>query len=127
LSSRKKLRRKPKRRTVTRRKKSSRRKSKRRTVTRRKKSSRRKSKRRTTTRRKKSSRRKPKRRTPSRRKKPRRKSNPRKKVPFGGYGINFNNRQETLQQVFGSTKITPSDMTKKLWKFIKAKRLGSMP
>ena len=46
------------------------------------------------------------------------------KKPFGGYAINFKNRKETLEQVFGKADIPPSQMTKKLWKFIKAKRLG---
>ena len=46
------------------------------------------------------------------------------KKPFGGYAINFKNRKETLEQVFGKTAIPPSLMTKKLWKFVKAKRLG---
>ena len=46
------------------------------------------------------------------------------KKPFGGYAINFKNRKETLEQVFGKAAIPPSLMTKKLWKFVKAKRLG---
>ena len=46
------------------------------------------------------------------------------KKPFGGYTISFKNRKETLEQVFGKDSIPPSQMTKKLWKFIKAKRLG---
>ena len=46
------------------------------------------------------------------------------KKPFGGYAISFNGRKETLEQVFGKTNITPSEMTKKLWKFIKNKKLG---
>ena len=46
------------------------------------------------------------------------------KKPFGGYAINFKNRKETLEQVFGKADIPPSQMTKKLWEFIKAKRLG---
>ena len=46
------------------------------------------------------------------------------KKAFGGYSINFKNRDETLEQVFGKAGITPSEMTKKLWKFIKNKRLG---
>ena len=46
------------------------------------------------------------------------------KKPFGGYAISFKNRNETLEQVFGKADIPPSQMTKKLWKFIKAKRLG---
>jgi len=46
------------------------------------------------------------------------------KKAFGGYSISFKNRDETLEQVFGKTGIAPSEMTKKLWKFIKNKRLG---
>ena len=46
------------------------------------------------------------------------------KKAFGGYSINFKNRKETLEQVFGNASIPPSQMTKKLWKFVKAKRLG---
>ena len=46
------------------------------------------------------------------------------KKPFGGYTINFKNRKETLEQVFGKASTPPSQMTKKLWKFVKAKRLG---
>ena len=46
------------------------------------------------------------------------------KKPFGGYTISFKNRKETLEQVFGKDSIPPSQMTKKLWKFVKAKRLG---
>ena len=48
-----------------------------------------------------------------------------KKKPFGGYAISFSGRDETLEQVFGKGKVTPSEMTKKLWKFIKSKRLSS--
>ena len=46
------------------------------------------------------------------------------KKAFGGYSINFKDRDETLEQVFGKAGIAPSEMTKKLWKFIKNKRLG---
>jgi len=46
------------------------------------------------------------------------------KKAFGGYSISFKNRDETLEQVYGKTGIAPSEMTKKLWKFIKNKRLG---
>ena len=46
------------------------------------------------------------------------------KKAFGGYSVNFKNRDETLEQVFGKAGIAPSEMTKKLWKFIKNKRLG---
>jgi hypothetical protein len=47
------------------------------------------------------------------------------KKPFGGYAISFSGRQETVEEVFGKGKITPSEMTKKIWKFVKAKRLSS--
>jgi len=43
---------------------------------------------------------------------------------FGGYSISFKNRDESLEQVFGKANIAPSEMTKRLWKFIKRKRLG---
>ena len=46
------------------------------------------------------------------------------KKPFGGYTISFKNRKETLEQVFGNASIPPSQMTKKLWGFVKAKKLG---
>ena len=48
-----------------------------------------------------------------------------KKKAFGGYSISFKSRDETLEQVFGKGNVTPSEMTKKLWKFIKSKRLAN--
>jgi hypothetical protein len=47
------------------------------------------------------------------------------KKPFGGYAISFSGRQETVEEVFGKGNITPSEMTKKIWKFVKAKRLSN--
>lgn len=44
--------------------------------------------------------------------------------PFGGYTINFKGRAESLAKVFGTAKLTPSQMTKKLWSFVKSKRLN---
>jgi len=49
-----------------------------------------------------------------------------KKKPFGGYSIGFAGRTETLEQVFGKKRVVPSQMTKLIWKFIKAKKLASM-
>ena len=46
------------------------------------------------------------------------------KKPFGGYAISFKNRKETLEQVFSKADIPPSQMTKKLWEFVKAEGLG---
>ena len=47
------------------------------------------------------------------------------KKPFGGYAISFEGREESLEQVFGKTDITPSEMTKRLWKFIKSRKLSN--
>ena len=47
------------------------------------------------------------------------------KKPFGGYSISFKGRDESLEQVFGKTSVTPSEMTKKLWKFIKSRKLSN--
>lgn len=46
------------------------------------------------------------------------------KKAFGGYSICFKGRKETVEQVFGSGKIAPSEMTKRLWKFVKSKKLA---
>lgn len=47
-----------------------------------------------------------------------------KKKAFGGYSISFKGRKETMQQVFGSGRLAPSEMTKKLWRFVKSKKLA---
>ncbi len=54
----------------------------------------------------------------------RRKKLAKKKLPFGGYNIRFENCPETMEQVFGKKPLTPSEMTKVLWKFIKKHRLS---
>ena len=46
------------------------------------------------------------------------------KKAFGGYSVSFKNRVESLEQIFGRADIPPSEMTKKLWNFIKRKGLG---
>ena len=48
-----------------------------------------------------------------------------KKPAFGGYAINFVGRQETVEQVFGKKPIAPSEMTKKIWIFIKSNSLSN--
>lgn len=48
-----------------------------------------------------------------------------KKKPFGGYAINFAGRKETVEQVFGKKPIPPSEMTKKIWAFVKSKKLST--
>ena len=46
------------------------------------------------------------------------------KKPFGGYSIKFKGVEKTLEDVFGSSPIAPSEMTKKLWAFVKKHKLG---
>ena len=48
-----------------------------------------------------------------------------KKPAFGGYAISFAGRKETVEKVFGSKPIAPSEMTKKIWEFVKAKGLSN--
>jgi hypothetical protein len=47
-----------------------------------------------------------------------------KKKAFGGYAISFAGQKATLEQVFGKGKLAPSQMTKKLWAYIKKKKLA---
>ncbi len=47
------------------------------------------------------------------------------KKPFGGYSISFKGRKETVEDVFGDKPIAPSEMTKRLWAFVKSKKLSS--
>ena len=47
------------------------------------------------------------------------------KPAFGGYAISFAGRKETVEKVFGSKPIAPSEMTKKIWAFVKAKGLSN--
>ncbi|MDA8008327.1 MAG: hypothetical protein MPK62_01800 [Alphaproteobacteria bacterium] len=47
------------------------------------------------------------------------------KKEFGGYSVSFSGRKETLEQVFGRKPIPPSQITKKIWAFIKAKKLSN--
>lgn len=47
------------------------------------------------------------------------------KKPFGGYAISFAGRKETVEQVFGSKPIAPSEMTKRIWAFVKSEGLSN--
>ena len=47
-----------------------------------------------------------------------------KKKPFGGYCINFGGRTETMEEVFGKKDITPSEMTKNIWAYVKGKDIA---
>lgn len=49
-----------------------------------------------------------------------------KKKPFGGYTIDFSKVADwPISKMFGKGKITPSEMTKLCWKFVKANKLSS--
>jgi len=43
---------------------------------------------------------------------------------FGGYVISFAGITATAEQIFGKTPIAPSEITKKIWAFIRANKLG---
>ncbi|MDD3083683.1 MAG: SWIB/MDM2 domain-containing protein [Candidatus ainarchaeum sp.] len=47
-----------------------------------------------------------------------------KKKPFGGYCVNFGGCTETMEDVFGKKDITPSEMTKKLWAYVKENKIA---
>ena len=48
-----------------------------------------------------------------------------KKPSFGGYRISFAKVKEIpVSKIFGTGKITPSDMTKMVWNFIKKNKLN---
>jgi hypothetical protein len=47
------------------------------------------------------------------------------KKAFGGYVVSFKSVASVpVGDVFGTGDVTPSEMTKKLWAFVKAKRLS---
>jgi hypothetical protein len=47
-----------------------------------------------------------------------------KKAAFGGYSISFKGCTDSAESIFGSKPIGPSVMTKKIWAYVKRKRLG---
>ena len=46
------------------------------------------------------------------------------KKPFGGFSINFKGANDSLASVFGEAPIGPAEMTKKLWAYVKRKKLS---
>lgn len=48
-----------------------------------------------------------------------------KKGAFGGYTVNFNGCDDSLENVFGKGAIPPSQMTKKLWAYVKKNKLNN--
>lgn len=47
-----------------------------------------------------------------------------KRPAFGGYTINFKGCGDSLETVFGTKPITPAEMTKKLWEYVKKNNLS---
>jgi len=46
------------------------------------------------------------------------------KKAFGGYSINFKGCDDTIEKVFGSKPIGPSEMTKLIWAYVKKNKLA---
>jgi hypothetical protein len=47
------------------------------------------------------------------------------KKPFGGYSISFKKVEDwPISKIFGTGNLAPSEMTKKLWIFVKKNRLS---
>jgi hypothetical protein len=44
--------------------------------------------------------------------------------PFGGFSISFKGCKDSLESVFGSAPIGPAVMTKKLWGYVKRRKLS---
>lgn len=49
------------------------------------------------------------------------------KQAFGGYAIDFKGCTETIEEVMGTEDISPAQMTKKLWDYVKEHDLGTKP
>ena len=47
-----------------------------------------------------------------------------KKPPCGGYVINFTNANDTMEEVFGKKSISPAQMTKLIWGYVKKQKLA---
>lgn len=52
------------------------------------------------------------------------KTTTKKKPQFGGYAVNFLGKMETMEQVFGKKPISPAEMTKVIWAYVKKYKLG---
>lgn len=70
---------------------------------------------------------KPKPKAKSTKAKPKPKAKPKtaSKKAFGGYTVNFAGRKETAEQIFGRKPIVPSEMTKKIWAYVKSNNLSN--
>lgn len=47
-----------------------------------------------------------------------------KRPAFGGFSINFKGASDSLESVFGAAPIGPAEMTKRLWAYVKKKKLA---
>jgi chromatin remodeling complex protein RSC6 len=65
------------------------------------------------------------RRTVKKKSKAKKGTSSKRRTPFGGYTINFKNIRHSLEEVFGSKPVTPSEMTKKLWAYVKKHKLNA--
>jgi hypothetical protein len=48
-----------------------------------------------------------------------------KRKAFGGFTISFQGRRESMERIFGPEPIAPSEMTKRIWAFVRKHKLGS--
>ncbi len=49
-----------------------------------------------------------------------------KKKAFGGYSVSFKKVADLpISKIFGTGDLAPSEMTKKLWQFVKSNKLSS--
>lgn len=46
-----------------------------------------------------------------------------KKLAYGGYSINFKGCNDSLEKVMGSTPLKSSEMTRKIWAYVKKKQV----
>ena len=47
-----------------------------------------------------------------------------KKPAFGWFVINFTNANDTMEEVFGKKSISPAQMTKLIWRYVKKQKLA---
>ena len=51
-----------------------------------------------------------------------------KKPAFGGYNINFSKKSDvSIGEIMGKDNLAPSEMTKKIWAFVKKHNLSNKP
>ncbi len=49
------------------------------------------------------------------------------KPAFGGYQVDFAGQTDTMEAVFGTTPLSPGEMTKRLWEVVKQRGLERRP